>query len=209
MAKGVESLSNAELLAIIMRSGSTEDNAVELARKILVDFKNNLGELGKASVAQLKKFRGMGEAKAMGIVAALELGRRRNKSEIIEKKTIKCSKDIFMLFQPMLGDLSHEEFWILFLNKSNRIIDMKRLSAGGLTDTSVDVRLIMKMAIDNLAARIVLCHNHPSGNTMPSKHDITATQKIKNGGALLDIELIEHVIIADNRYYSFADEGTI
>jgi DNA repair protein RadC len=209
VAKGVASLSNAELLAIIMRSGSPEDNAVELARKILGDFKNNLGELGKATVVQLKNYRGMGEAKAIGIIAALELGRRRNTSEVIEKKKIMTSRDIFMLFHPMLSDLPHEEIWILFLNNSNRYMDMQRLSTGGLADTSADVRLIMKMAIERLASGIVLCHNHPSGNATPSKQDISVTRKVREGGALLDITLLDHVIVADNKYYSFADEGTL
>ena len=209
MAKGVASLSNAELLAIIMRSGSPEDNAVELARKILTDFDNHLGELGKATVTQLKSYRGMGEAKAISIVAALELGRRRSVGEMIEKKKFMTSKDIFMLFHPMLIDLPHEELWILFLNNSNRYMDMQRLSIGGLSDTSADVRLVMKMAIERLASRIALCHNHPSGNTTPSKQDMLMTQQIKKGGALLDVVLIDHLVVADNSYYSFADEGTL
>ena len=209
MAKGVASLSNAELLAILMRSGSPEDNAVELARKILADYKNNLGELAKATLAQLKSYRGMGEAKAISIIAALELGRRRNTGEIIEKKKFMTSKGIFMLFHPILGDLPHEEFWILFLNSSCGYIGKQRLSAGGLADTSADVRLIMKMAIDQLASRIALCHNHPSGSATPSKQDMLVTQKVKEGGALLDIVLLDHVIVTDNSYYSFADEGTL
>ena len=209
MAKGVASLTNAELLAIIMRSGSPEDNAVELARKILADFDNHLGELGKATVTQLKSYRGMGEAKAISIVAALELGRRRSVGEMIEKKKFMTSKDIFMLFHPMLTDLPHEELWILFLNNSNRYIDMQRLSIGGLSNTSADVRLVMKMAIERLASRIALCHNHPSGNATPGKQDISITEQIKKGGALLDVELIDHLIVADNSYYSFADEGAL
>ena len=209
MAKGVLALSNAELLAIIMRSGSPEDNAVELAQKILLDFDNNLGELGKATVNHLKSYRGMGEAKAIGIVAALELGRRRNTAEIIEKKSFVSSKEIFLLFHPILEDLPHEEFWILFLNNSNRFIDKQRLSFGGLTGTSADVRFIMKMTIERLASRIVICHNHPSGNTTPSSQDMALTRKIKEGGALLDITLIDHLILADNKYYSFADERAI
>jgi DNA repair protein RadC len=209
MKKGVAALSNAELLAIIMRSGSRQDNAVELARKVLLDFKNNLGELGKATLSQLKNHKGMGETKAISIIAALELGRRRNTDEIIEKKVIMTSKDIFMLFHPMLSDLPHEEFWLLFLNNSCRMIDMKRLSAGGLANTVVDVRLIVKMAIDHLASRIALCHNHPSGRASPSQNDMTVTRKVNEGAALLDIQLIDHVIIADNKYYSFADEGLI
>ena len=207
MAKGVEALSNAELLAIIMRSGSSDDNAVRLAQKILADFNNNLYELGKATLSQLKSYKGMGKTKAACILATFELERRRKSDEIIEKKAISCSKDIFLLFHPMLADLPHEEFWILLLNNSNRIMDKKRLSVGGLADTSVDVRLIMKLAIEHLASRIVLCHNHPSGNTTPSSQDIHITQKVMEGGKTLDIMLLDHVIVADNRYYSFADEG--
>lgn len=209
MTKGVAALTNAELLAIIMRSGSTDENAVELAQKILADVNNHLSELGKATIAQLKKYKGMGETKAISIIAALELGRRRGSSEILEKKQISASKDIFMLFHPMLSDLPHEEFWILFLNHSNRILDTQRLSVGGLSNTSVDIRLIMKMAIERLASKIVIAHNHPSGNVVPSKHDAMITQKIKDGGSLLDITLIDHLIVADNQYYSFADEGRL
>jgi len=209
MAKGVASLSNAELLAIIMRSGSPEDNAVEMSRKILADFDNNLGELGKATVSQLKIYKGMGDTKAVSIVAAMELGRRRSVGEIIEKKKFMTSRDIFMLFHPMLSDLPHEEFWILFLNKSNTYMDKQRLSVGGLSNTSADVRLIMKMAIERLSSRIALCHNHPSGNATPSELDRKLTQQIKQGGALLDIELVDHLIVADNKYYSFNDEGTL
>ena len=209
MAKGVASLSNAELLAIIMRSGSPEDNAVELARKILADFDNHLGELGKATVTHLKSYRGMGEAKAVSIVAAMELGRRRSVGEMIEKKKFETSRDIFKLFHPMFSDLPHEEFWILFLNSSNRYMDMQRLSVGGLSNTSADVRLIMKMAIERLSSRIALCHNHPSGNATPSNLDRKLTQQIKQGGALLDIVLIDHLIVADNSYYSFADEDAL
>ena len=189
-----------------MRSGSSDDNAVELARKILADFDNNLGELGKATLAQLKNYKGMGEAKAIGVIAALELGRRRNAGEIIKKKKIVSSGEIFNLFHPMLSDLPHEEFWILFLNKSLRYIDVQRLSVGGLANASVDVRLIMKMAIEQLASSIALCHNHPSGNITPSKNDILLTQKVKEGGALLDITLVDHVIVAGSEYFSFADE---
>ena len=192
-----------------MRSGSSDDNAVELARKILADFDNNLGELGKATLAQLKNYKGMGEAKAIGVIAALELGRRRNAGEIIKKKKIVSSKEIFNLFHPMLSDLPHEEFWILFLNKSLCYIDAQRLSIGGLADASVDVRLIMKMAIEQLASSIALCHNHPSGNITPSKNDILLTQKVKEGGALLDITLVDHVIVAGSEYFSFADEGML
>ena len=209
MSKGVSVLSNAELLAIIMRSGSPEDNAVELAQKMLADFDNNLGELGKATVCRLKNYRGVGEAKAIGIVAALELGRRRNASELIERNSFMCSGDIFRLFHQKLGDLPHEEFWMLFLNSSNKYMDMQRLSVGGLEGTSADARIMMKMAIERNATRIAVCHNHPSGNVKPSKLDIDLTRRIKEGGALLEIKLIDHLIVGDNKYYSFADEGMI
>jgi DNA repair protein RadC len=209
MAKGVDSLSNAELLAIIMRSGSPEDNAVGLARKILADFDHNLSELGKATFAQLTTYRGMGEAKALSVVAALELGRRRITGEIIEKKRFTNSMEIFMLFRPILSDLPHEELWILFLNNSSRYVDKQRLCTGGLACTMVDVRRIMKMAIELFAPRIVLCHNHPSGNLKPSESDQRLTRKIKEGGALLDIQLVDHLIIANHTYYSFADDNKL
>ena len=209
MEKGIASLSNAELLAIIMRSGSSEDNAVELAKKILTDYNNNLSELAKATLPQLRKHKGVGETKALCIIAALELGRRRNASEIIEKKVISSSRDIFSIFQAKLSDLPHEEFWVLFMNNSGRLTDLKQLSVGGLSDALVDIRLIMKMAIDRLSSRIALCHNHPSGNPLPSPQDVKLTQKAKEGAALLDILLVDHVIVADNKYYSFADEGNI
>jgi len=209
IAKGVAALSNVELLSILMRSGSKDENVVDLARKILKDYKNNLGELGKASLSDLQQYKGIGKAKAISIIAAMELGRRRNIDEIIEKNKIATSKELFLLFQPMLSDLPHEELWILFLNSSCRMIGKERLSQGGLVDTTIDVRVIMKMAIDRLASRIALCHNHPSGNPSPSSYDIMATRKVKEGGKLLDIELVDHVIIADNRYYSFADESSL
>ena len=209
VAKGVGTLSNAELLAIIMRSGSRDDNAVELARKVLAGFDNNLGKLAKATITQLKAYRGLGETKAVSVIAALELGRRRSSGEIIEKKKIQTSKDTFLLFYPMLCDLPHEESWVLLLNNYSRIIDVKRLSAGGLSNTCVDIRIVMKMAIEQLASNIILCHNHPSGNCKPSHSDIELTRKAKEGGLLLDVNLVDHVIIADNKYYSFADEGMI
>jgi len=209
IAKGVASLSNAELVAIIIGSGSPEDSAVGLAQKMLIDYDNNLNDFGKATVNNLRRYKGIGEAKAISIVAAMELGRRRKSEEIIEKKQFMNSKDIFKLFHPILSDLPYEEFWVLFLNNANRYMDMQRLSIGGLTDSTIDIRLIMKMAIERLASKIALCHNHPSGIVTPSKHDISVTRKIKDGGKLLDITLIDHLIVADNRYYSFGDEGTL
>ena len=209
LKKGVASLSDAELLAIIIGSGSKKEDAVELSRKILHQTDNKLRKLGKLGVADLKKHEGIGEAKAISIIAAMELGRRRSGSEVIEKKKITCSKDIFLLFHPALCDLPHEEFWTLFLSRSNRIIDMQRISSGGLSETSVDLRMIMKMAIEKLALSIVLCHNHPSGHINPSQQDIQVTKKIKAGAALLDIVLLDHIIVTENDYYSFTDEGII
>ncbi len=211
LTKGVAALSNAELLAIILGSGSRDENAVELARRILLQAGNDLAKLGKLTVAELKKYKGVGKVKAVGVVAAMELGRRRTgeKDTTVEKKHILVSKDIFFVFHPLLCDLPHEEFWLLFLNTANRIIDKQRLSVGGLTETSVDVRVIMKMAVDRLASGIVLCHNHPSGNMTPGIHDIQLTRKIKECAQLLDIKLVDHLIIGDNDFYSFADEGRI
>jgi DNA repair protein RadC len=209
LKKGVAALSNAELLAIIIGSGSVDENAVELAKKILLQAGNNLIELGKTSIAGLKQHKGVGEAKAVSIAAAMELGRRRESSEISEKKIIKCSNDIFRLFHPILSDLPHEEFWILFLNTSNRVIGTQRLSSGGLADVMVDIRLLMKQAIEQLASSIAICHNHPSGNPAPSEPDRLLTKKIKEGGNTLNIALKDHLIISGNRYYSFADEGEL
>ncbi len=204
--KGIQSLSNAELLAIIIRLGAKGENAIELSQRILAQTNNNLSELGRYTLRDFKKIKGVGTAKAAGIIAALELGRRRNSSDIIEKKKVASSQDIFTLFHPILSDLPHEEFWVLFLNRHHKIIDMQRISAGGLSETVVDVRLIMKMGIERLASSIALCHNHPSGNSQPSGQDKAITHKVKEGGTLLDIALLDHVIIADNSYYSFSDE---
>ena len=207
LKKGIASLSNAELLAIIIGSGSQDEDAVELAKKILMQSGNSLNALGKATIAELKKNKGVGDAKAISIIATMELGRRRNSDEVSEKKQITCSKDVFLLFSPIMSDLPHEEFWVLFLNRSNKIIEMQRLSAGGLSGTTVDVRVIMKMAVERLASGLVLCHNHPSENPVPSTSDRQITQKVKDGGALLDIALIDHVIVAGNQYYSFSDDA--
>ncbi|MDR2886508.1 MAG: DNA repair protein RadC [Bacteroidales bacterium] len=209
LTKGVAALSNAELLAVILGSGSQDENAVELARRILAQSGNSLDELGRRTVAELKNNKGVGEAKAVGIIAAMELGRRRNSGIITEKKKIANSGDIFMLFQPMLYDLPHEEFWLLFLNNANRMLAMHRLSLGGMSETSVDIRLIMKLCLERFAAGLVLCHNHPSGNRQPGNHDMLVTKKIKEGGKMLDITLVDHVIIAGANYYSFADEGVL
>jgi len=208
LSKGISSLSDAELLAILIRTGSRNESAVDLAKKILLSVNNDLNELGKLSVDKLaKEHRGMGKTKAITIVAALELGRRRKISEIISKKKITGSRDVFEIFHSLLGDLPYEEFWILLLNRSNKIIDRYKVSQGGITGTVTDVRIIMKTAIDKLATSMILCHNHPSGNLEPSEADIKITNKLKEAAKIIDIPVLDHVIVTDSSYYSFADEG--
>ena len=207
--KGTASLSDAELLAILISSGTKEKSAVDLGRELLAMVNNNLNSLGKLSINDLKKLHGIGSARAVTIAAALELGRRRKLAEVPEVPQIKCSKDVADIFQPLLSDLSHEEFWILFLNRSNKVINRMKLSQGGISGTVTDVRLVMKKAIECLASGIIVCHNHPSGNLNPSESDSKITQKIKDAGNMMDIQLLDHLIISDKDYYSFADNGLI
>jgi DNA repair protein RadC len=209
LAKGISSLSDSELIAILIGSGNKDESAVELSMKILNKVNNNLNELGKLSVKELETNKGIGEAKAISIIAALELGKRRKLADIINKKKIEGSKDVFELFQPILGDLPYEEFWILLLNRSNKIIDKYKISQGGVSGTIIDMRLILKNAIEKLASSIILCHNHPSENMKPSEPDIKITKKLKEAAKIMDISVIDHVIITDSSYYSFADEGII
>ena len=209
IAKGIDSLSNAELIAILIGSGNRDESAVELSRRILQSADNNLNELGKLNINDLKKNKGIGEAKAITIIAALELGRRRKLSDILNKKTIKSSKDVADLFQSKLGDLPHEEFWVLLLSRSNKIIHKERISQGGISGTIIDTRIILKTAIEKLASSIILCHNHPSGNIKPSKEDIKITEKISEASKLVDIQVLDHIIVTDSAYYSFADEGML
>ncbi len=209
MAKGVQSLSDAELLAIIIRSGTREILAVELARKILALSENNLTLLGKKTVSDLIKIKGIGKAKAIGLVAAFELGRRRNQSELINRFQVTSSKEVFQYMQPILSDLEHEEFWVLYLNRSNRIIESYKLSKGGISGTVIDIRLILKKALEVLSSSLIICHNHPSGNRDPSENDRTITEKLKTAANLMDIKLLDHIIVSDNSYFSFADEGLL
>ncbi|MBC8046626.1 MAG: DNA repair protein RadC [Fimbriimonadaceae bacterium] len=209
LLKGRHALTNAELIAILIGSGNIEETAVELSQKILANYNNDLNILGKLTVNDLQKFKGIGEAKAISIIAALELGRRRQLSEAETKKQIKNSRDIFETIEPLISDLQHEEFWILHLNKANKIIEKERISAGGVTGTVVDVKMILKSAVEKLASSIAVCHNHPSGNLNPSEADIQLTRKIKEGGKNLDIILIDHIIVGDKNYYSFSDNGII
>lgn len=209
LAKGIISLSDAELIAIIIGSGNTEDSAVELSKKILQSANNNLNTIGKYSVTDLQKFKGIGEAKAISIVAALELGRRRKKEDAPDRQQIQSSNDVYEIFQPLMADLPHEEFWVLLLNRSNRILDRIRVSQGGVSGTVTDIRLILKPAIEKLASSIILCHNHPSGNNRPSENDISITQKAKEAAKFMDISVLDHIIVCEKNYYSFADEGVI
>lgn len=209
LAKGIRSLSDAELVAILIGSGNATESAVELSRRILSASGNNLNELARQSVDDLCKFKGIGEAKAINIVAALELSRRRKESEATEKITISKSNDAAMIFIPLLSDLPHEEFWVLLLNRSNKVIDKYMISQGGLSGTVTDVRIIMKIAIEKLASSVILCHNHPSGTLQPSEADRKITQKIKEAGGWMDISVLDHIIIGNEKYYSFADDGIL
>jgi len=209
LQKGRSTLSNAELLAILLGSGNREETAVELAQRILNSAENNLNELGKLSVTDLTKVKGVGPAKALTIIAATELGRRRKSEEVLNKNKITGSKDVADIFSSMLSDFNHEEFWILILNRSNKIIDRIKISQGGISGTVIDVRLIMKHAIEKAASSLIICHNHPSGNTLPSEADKRITTKIKEAGLLMDINLLDHIIVSEKSYYSFADEGIL
>ena len=209
LKKGVFSLSDAELLAILISSGSRELSAVDLSRELLKLVNNNLNTLGKLSVEEISSIRGIGLAKAVTIVAAMELGRRRQSAESPLDKQIKMSSDVFDIFQPMLADLSYEEFWAVFLSRANRVIGKMKISQGGVSGTVTDVRLIMKKAVESLSSGIIICHNHPSGNTTPSDADKKITKKIKEAASFFDIQLLDHVIIAGKNYYSFADNNDL
>jgi len=207
--KGPASLSDAELLAILIRSGTRNNSALDLARELLAMAGNSLSQLGRLSAGEIKKIKGMGEAKAVTIAAALELGRRRKLAEAADNPQIRSSADVFSIFSPLMEDLSHEEFWILFLNRANRVTGRMKISQGGVSGTVTDVRIVMKKAIETLASGLIICHNHPSGNTSPSDSDIRFTLKIKEAGALMDIQLLDHIIVAGKDYYSFADNGAL
>lgn len=209
LAKGVMALSNAELLAILIGSGTKNISAVDLSKEILSYSENNLNLLGKKSVKDFVKHKGIGEAKAITIVAALELGRRRKTEDNKSKNKITSSKDVFNIFSPILSDLQHEEFWVLTLNRSNKIINKHKISQGGLSATVIDNKIIFNFVLNDLATSIILCHNHPSGNLSPSENDKQITKKIKQAAKLLDITLLDHIIVTQTNYFSFADEGEI
>ena len=206
ISKGKTALSDAELIAILIGSGNREESAVALSKRILQSVEQNLNKLAKLSVEELQKFKGIGEAKAISIITALELGKRRQFEEVIEKPKIGSSTHAFKLMQPIVGDLQHEEFWVLYLNNSNKVLAKEQISKGGLTATIVDVRLLYKRALEFAAVGMIVCHNHPSGKLTPSSADKLLTQKIKEAGETLDIKLLDHLIITEKAYFSFADE---
>jgi DNA repair protein RadC len=207
LLKGRTALSNAELIAILLGSGTISLSAVDLARNILASVDNDLNALAKLSIKDLQKFKGIGEAKAITIVSALELGRRRKASELAVRSRITSSADVYSIMLPVFQDLPHEEFWILMLNNNNDVIRKEVISSGGVTATIVDPKIVFKSALQHLASAIIITHNHPSGKLKPSQADISLTQKLRDGGKLLDIGVLDHVIISDRGYLSFADEG--
>ena len=209
MANGVQYLSDSELLAILLGSGTRNQTAVELARCILRGSGNSLQELGRQSIGELVRIKGVGPAKAISLLAAMEIGRRRAGMQHVEKIAVKSSETVFKLFHPLMGDLEHEEFWLLMLNRANRVLGRYKVSQGGLSGTVIDTRIILKKALDTLASSIIVCHNHPSGNMQPSDADVKITGKLKKAAEMLEIKLLDHVIIADKTYFSFADEGLI
>ena len=209
MGKGRHVLTEAELIAILIGSGSRDETAVELSKRILASVGNNLNDLGKLNINELIKFKGIGEAKAISVMAAMELGRRRKESEIVKRYKITVSKDVYDIMHPILVDLPHEEFWLLILNRANLVIKKELISRGGVSGTVVDTKIIFKVAVENYACSIIICHNHPSGNLKPSEADVRITKNIKEAGKLMDIPLLDHLIITENEFYSFADEGMI
>ena len=209
LLKGKTALSNAELIAILIGSGSRNESAVSLSQRILASVDFNLNALGKLSVTQLNHFKGIGDAKAITIQAAMELGRRRRLEAAVELQKITSSKTIFDIMQPIIGELMYEEFWIVYLNNANKIISKSQLSKGGITGTVVDVRLVFKTALELGAVGIILVHNHPSGTIQPSEADKHITRKLKSGGEQLDIRILDHIIVTETQYYSFSDAGIL
>ena len=207
--KGKSVLSDAELVAILIGSGNREESAVTLCQRILSEVNHNLNALGKLSISQLTEYKGIGEAKAISIIAALELGRRRRSEDALKQNKISSSVSVFELMQPLIGELPHEEFWIVFLNNSNVVIQKDQLSKGGITGTLVDIRLALKKALEVGATAIILVHNHPSGTLKPSEADKQLTRKLKTAGESLDIKVLDHVIITEKSYFSFADDNLL
>lgn len=209
LLNGISSLSDAELIALLIRSGNNDETAVQLSQRILRDASNSLNALGKRSVKELMEHKGIGQAKAIAIAAAMELGRRRGADEPLKRESIRTSNDAFLLFYPLLCDIPHEEMWVAFTNNAARVVGKMKISQGGLDDTSADLRLILKAAINASCRGIVLCHNHPSGNLSPGRQDDALTHRAGEAAKLMGMQLLDHIIISDKRYYSYADEGRL
>jgi len=209
MTIGKQNLSDAELIAILLNSGSREETAVSLAKRLLLSVEKNLDNLGKQSLEQLQKFKGIGEAKAITIAAAMELGRRRQFVNMNDRPKIGSSYDSYRLLAPKLMDLPHEEFWILALDRGLKVKSVRLVSKGGYHATVVDVKMVFREAMQGEASCLILCHNHPSGNCFPSEEDLRITKKIQEAAKFLEMQILDHVIIAGNDYYSFADEGVL
>jgi len=209
MLKGKHTLSDAELLAILIGSGTPEDSAVGIARKILKDVQDDLSELGRLGISDMQKYKGVGPVRAVTITAALELGKRRNESVPVEKAVIRKSQDAYPVFKTLMGDKAYEEFWILLLNRGNRLVRRCCISEGGVSGTVVDPKKIFKLALDHHASSIILGHNHPSGNPKPSESDIRLTTRILDAGKLLEVAVLDHIVVADNSFFSFVDNGML
>lgn len=209
LEKSPSALSDSELLAIIIGSGSANESAVDLSKRILAGVSNNLSELSRLSISDFLRFKGIGHAKAINIIAALELGRRRRNSESMNRPSIGTSREAFEIMHPKLGDQAFEEFWVITLNRSNKVIRTICISKGGVEGTVADPKKIFKMALEDNASGIILCHNHPSGSAFPSESDKRITRKCKEAGSFLDLPVIDHIIIAQEKYFSFADEGLL
>lgn len=209
LSKGVSSLTDTDLIAILLRTGTQSQSAVELSKTIYQSAGNNLNQLGKLFLEDFTAIHGVGTTKAVTLMAALELGRRRNQANVLMRDRISSSKDVFTLMSPVIGDLPHEEFWILLLNRKNSIIETRKISQGGIAATVIDVKVIMREAIIRYSSSLIICHNHPSGNLVPSKSDEQITKKVKEAAAFMEISLLDHIIIGDNDYFSFADEGLL
>ncbi|MCU0397523.1 MAG: DNA repair protein RadC [Cyclobacteriaceae bacterium] len=207
LLKGTSALTDAELIAILIGTGTTSLSAVDLAKNLLQHSNNSLDDLARFTVKDLMKIKGIGEAKAITIISALELGRRRKEINTTERPKINGSKDAYELVKGDLMDLPHEEFWVIMLNRANRLLKKHQISLGGVHGTVADPKIIFKTALESLASGIIVAHNHPSGNLTPSQQDIDLTKKLKEAGKLLEIQLLDHVIIASKNYFSFADEG--
>ena len=209
LLKGVSSLSDAELIAILIGSGNSNETAVQLSQRILNSASNNLNALGKLSIKELMKYKGIGKAKSISIAAAMELGRRKSVTEPVKRETVRSSNDAFQIFYPVLCDIPHEELWVALTNHANKVIEKVKISQGGLGETSADLRFIMKAAINTTCHGIILCHNHPSGNIQPSQQDDTLTSRLGKAAELMNMQLLDHIIICDKYYYSYADEGKL